>query len=405
MKNKTKKLTSLLLTAMLVMGMFAFMPMTAVTAYADDTIHLVGNSNDLETALKILQNGDTIKLTDSFVYRSMIRIENMDITIDLNGYTLTVDLPMGSAPPSGLFVVNGEVILSGEIPGVAELNTTGSLHGVRASNGAKVTVSNATGWYGAGVSAVTNSTVKVTGNVIGHMGYVIDDVGVNSGLEAFNSSVVEVGGYVEGVYAGVRAGDGSTVNVNDYVKGKYYGIAAENNSLSLGGSWGRTFVNVLGDVISDETGVYCEHDKDDKSIEITIDGTITAGTEYIVLNDEIKTESDYKATSFKPGYLEFTDNFSYVWVLDQNEEPQPNDDVEFLQERAAGIIKNGLNQSNLVLNGKILKLDIDGRSFILSNNANNRNIEGEISLDDDYKLVFDIKGNGSNIKIFKIIKK
>ena len=48
---------------------------------------------------------------------------------------------------------------------------------------------------------------------------------------------------------------------------------------------------------------------------------------------------------------------------------------------------------------------IDGREFILSTNANNRNISGEIYLGDGYYLVFDIKGNGSNIKNFSIIKK
>jgi len=80
-------------------------------------------------------------------------------------------------------------------------------------------------------------------------------------------------------------------------------------------------------------------------------------------------------------------------------------DAEFLQERAAGIIKNGLSQNNLHFDGKILTLVIDGREFVLSTNANNRNIDGQISLGDGCYLVFDIKGNGSNIKVFEVIKK
>jgi len=76
-----------------------------------------------------------------------------------------------------------------------------------------------------------------------------------------------------------------------------------------------------------------------------------------------------------------------------------------LQERAAAILKNGLSSDNLCLNGKTLTLVIDGREFILSTNANNRNISGEIYLGDGYYLVFDFKGNGSNIKDFRIIRK
>ncbi|MCL2641988.1 MAG: dockerin type I domain-containing protein [Candidatus Bathyarchaeota archaeon] len=85
--------------------------------------------------------------------------------------------------------------------------------------------------------------------------------------------------------------------------------------------------------------------------------------------------------------------------------PDVQKDSEFLKERAAGILKNGLSQSNLRLDGKVLTLVIDGREFVLSTNANNRNIEGEISLGDGYFLRFDIKGNGSNIKMFEIIRK
>jgi hypothetical protein len=80
-------------------------------------------------------------------------------------------------------------------------------------------------------------------------------------------------------------------------------------------------------------------------------------------------------------------------------------DYEFLKERAAGILKNGLSQNNLRLNGKVLTLVIDGREFVLSTNANNRNIDGEIALGDGYFLRFDIKGNSSDIKMFDIVVK
>jgi len=80
-------------------------------------------------------------------------------------------------------------------------------------------------------------------------------------------------------------------------------------------------------------------------------------------------------------------------------------DAGFLQQRAAGILENGLNETNLVLSGKVLTLVLDGKEFVLSTNANNRNISGEISLGGDCYLKFDIKGNGSNIKEFSVIEK
>jgi len=82
-------------------------------------------------------------------------------------------------------------------------------------------------------------------------------------------------------------------------------------------------------------------------------------------------------------------------------------DAEFLQLRAAAILKNGLTASQLLLssnNNATLTLVIDGRTFILATNVNNRNVEGSIMLPDGSgTLVFDIKGNGSNVKTFRII--
>ena len=80
--------------------------------------------------------------------------------------------------------------------------------------------------------------------------------------------------------------------------------------------------------------------------------------------------------------------------------------ADFLRPLLAGILKNGLSVSNLPLNGKELKLVLDGREIvILSRNANNRNIEGEVALGGGAFLRFDIKGNGSNIKEFRIIQR
>jgi 2',3'-cyclic-nucleotide 2'-phosphodiesterase (5'-nucleotidase family) len=82
-------------------------------------------------------------------------------------------------------------------------------------------------------------------------------------------------------------------------------------------------------------------------------------------------------------------------------------DAEFLRERAASILRNGLTQAQLTLsanNRATLTLVIDGREFVLAANVNNRNVSGQITLPDGSgTLIFDIKGNGSNIKLFRIV--
>ena len=80
-----------------------------------------------------------------------------------------------------------------------------------------------------------------------------------------------------------------------------------------------------------------------------------------------------------------------------------NETAETLSRLAPSILKNGLSTDNLPLTGKVLRLVVERVDLILSANANNRNIEGEVALGDGYFLAFDIKGNGSNVKIFDVI--
>ena len=80
-------------------------------------------------------------------------------------------------------------------------------------------------------------------------------------------------------------------------------------------------------------------------------------------------------------------------------------DAELLRERAPEILRSGLTSNQLRLVGKTLTLVIEDREFILSINANNRNINGEIALGGGFFLKFDIKGNGSNIKEFRVYER
>jgi hypothetical protein len=78
-----------------------------------------------------------------------------------------------------------------------------------------------------------------------------------------------------------------------------------------------------------------------------------------------------------------------------------------LMDRAPSIIRNGIPQAQLLLsanNRATLTLALPGLDpIVLATNVNNRNVEGEVDLGDGYILIFDIKGNGSNIRRFEIV--
>ena len=82
-------------------------------------------------------------------------------------------------------------------------------------------------------------------------------------------------------------------------------------------------------------------------------------------------------------------------------------DAYFLRHHTADVLINGFSTDQLVLsanNRATLTLVIGGREFVLAVNVNNRNVSGSIELPDGSgTLVFDIKGNGSNVKEFTII--
>jgi hypothetical protein len=79
--------------------------------------------------------------------------------------------------------------------------------------------------------------------------------------------------------------------------------------------------------------------------------------------------------------------------------------ADVLDDRAPEIKSFGLTTRELPLVGRTLTLELDRLDpIILSTRANNRNIEGEYYLGGGYILRFDIKGNGSNIKLFEIVR-
>ena len=116
------------------------------------------------------------------------------------------------------------------------------------------------------------------------------------------------------------------------------------------------------------------------------------------------TDAKGNGTAYQSGEWVSANSNITLYAQWKKDDVKKVSDAEFLHERTDRLRK-GMSQNELRLNGKVLTLVIDGREFVLSRNANNRNISGEIALGDGYFLKYDIKGNGSNIKDFRIIKK
>ena len=85
----------------------------------------------------------------------------------------------------------------------------------------------------------------------------------------------------------------------------------------------------------------------------------------------------------------------------------PPTDAEFLESKAANILRNGLTAQQLHLsanNNAVLTLLLDGKAFVLATGVNNRNVSGSVLLPDDSGvLVFDIRGNGTNVREFRVV--
>ena len=85
---------------------------------------------------------------------------------------------------------------------------------------------------------------------------------------------------------------------------------------------------------------------------------------------------------------------------------EPIADAEFLRERAADILRDGLTIQQLHLsanNNAVLTLVLEGRRFVLAKRVNNRNVSGRVALSGGGTLIFDIQGNGSSVREFRVV--
>ena len=207
----------------------------------------------------------TIKLLQNIDYTKTITADNKNITFDMNGYALNVEVT-GSRVNAVEVLNNGTIGLVN--PSNGEFNVKSSTgYGVNVESG-QVTVTNVTGAY-VGVSIFPKGIVNVLKNVT-----------ASTGVYAHSRCTANVGGNVT-----------STT---------MYGVQANGGT-----------VNVTGNVV-------CSGDKGAYAMNggiVKIDGTLS-GTPYIMVGTTDKTKADVYTPTTLSGYLTYTDGTSTVWVKD-----------------------------------------------------------------------------------------
>ena len=220
----------------------------------------------------------------------------------------------------------------------------------------------AEGWYGAHAKGA-NSKVEVTGNVTAPKshgayaekgGYVKVGGNVEGGFEGAYAdganSKTEITGDVTARFDGAEASGGGYVKVSGNVTGVGGGAYAygENSKVEVGGDATCTnntgayaknggYVKVGGNATGGNCGAEANGGGAKVEVggnatsnginykpcgavaldgEITVNGVIniTAPADYIIVNDVKKAIGANEATSSKPGYREYKNATSYVWV-------------------------------------------------------------------------------------------
>ena len=185
--------------------------------------------------------------------------------------------------------------------------------GVYALGGGQVTVNSAVVGSYIGVRAGEPGTsVQVNGNVIGVLfGVLADDLSTivvngnvsskqNAGLQASSGGSITVVGDVDSLEDAVVCLAG-TITVLGSVSGDT-GVFAES---------ANAVVSISGDIAASAYGVYAN-----RGAQVTIGGNINMTSDgfYIVVDTMIKEQNQNAASSSKPGYLEYSNSGSFVWV-------------------------------------------------------------------------------------------
>lgn len=335
---KRKRALSWVLSLVMLLTLATALPV--IVSAEPTTVCQIGSTgySSLNDALAAVADGETITLLQDIDYTSSIRIEDKDITFDIDDYNLNVNTSTWPA----LFVDNGSVSLQATIGSFNVTCNAADGYGVYVSNGGSAEVSNVSNPnLGYGVYA-NGGTVTVSGNVqSGYEGVYVsngtvtvagDVVGGYYGIYASTNGIVSIGGNSTGNnFNGVFAGGGSQVTVEGDVYGANEGAYAEDNgtSISIEGNVTSTnstgayanvgttitilgnatgcghgvysydaSIHVYGNVTSNDCGVYVVYG------EATIDGIITAANFYMGIDgDHIAADAGVAGTAPYEDYL------------------------------------------------------------------------------------------------------
>jgi hypothetical protein len=272
----------------------------------------------------------TIKLLQDITHNTQITINNRNVEIDTNGFTLTLS---NTEDGEAAVDISGGGKLLMDDSGGGGINvfsySTASGSAVTVADGfAELSSIIASGSMGGGVFAIDGSEVIVNGNIIA----------VSSGVYASFGSQVTVNGNVTSTgdnSVGVLASFGGEVTVTGNVEGVGNGINAigaevtvfgnvsSSGGFSMAVSAENAKVTVGGNVIA--SGDFAFGVIADSGAEVIIDGAITINAVndaiYIAIyfDDVSVTEfekGDGVACTVKPGYWLYTDGISSVWVKD-----------------------------------------------------------------------------------------
>jgi hypothetical protein len=269
--NKRKKLLSWVLSVVMLLSLVAALPMTASADPPPSPVCKIGSTEylSLSDALAAFADGQTIQLLKDITHNNSIIADNKVLSIDLNGYNLTVENVAGhalQAKNNGTLNIK-DIYVKG---GLVTVNSSGEWkHCVDAVSGGKVNIEgnlkalfpggisyqNIIGTYASGLG----SEVNVTGNVFGHM----------AGIYAQNGAVIRVLGDVSGAYYGAMSQYNSSVYVTGNVTGSRALVTQYGGTLRVRGdvtgsnfaveavsgiTWNRPWVEVTGNVTNTTGG-------------------------------------------------------------------------------------------------------------------------------------------------------
>jgi uncharacterized repeat protein (TIGR02543 family) len=319
-------------------------PEVSATATPTEYVCEIGATKyaTLDDALAAVTSGQTIKLLNNITHTSPIEIDSKTIYFELGDYDLLVDT--SANPDESIYYVlavknGGKIRLAGT--GIGKFNVKSSSnsisYGIQVLDAnSEVTVNNVdvTGegaigiyMYGSG-DFLDGGTITVNGHLnAGDMGVKVNakngNVVINGDIETGHSGIqtatnegtsVTVNGNITVLGttwqdldgAGILASGLTTVQVSGNVTGQgtdYIGVYA------LGGT-----IEIDGNVVSSGIGAKATPNFSYGNGAVTIDGSLSAGTPFIIVGTTEKSAADITEPTTKPGFLTYSDGTSNVWI-------------------------------------------------------------------------------------------